>query len=151
MATKMVVKTKIRVNGKDYAGVEEMPPEIRAAYERAIASLSGQPPQPSGVTSVSIGRTATTLTSTITFNGQTYHSADEMPADVRTLYNNVIATVVYESAGAGEAPHLVHSFDGALSGSSIIRPQSVGPRLIVVAVAILVLVFLAFGRFAVSP
>ena len=30
-------KTKIRYNGKDFSSVDELPPEIRAVYERALA------------------------------------------------------------------------------------------------------------------
>ena len=35
MTTNISVKTKIRVNGQDYGSVNDMPPEVRQAYERA--------------------------------------------------------------------------------------------------------------------
>jgi hypothetical protein len=33
----VAVRRQYRVNGKDYASVEAMPPEVRAAFERALA------------------------------------------------------------------------------------------------------------------
>jgi DNA polymerase II small subunit/DNA polymerase delta subunit B len=75
MNIKFNVKTKIRFNGEEYAGVEAMPPEVRQAYERAMSN-------------------AHVYKSTkFTFNGQTYGSVDEMPAEVRSRYEQVKAFV----------------------------------------------------------
>ena len=38
MAIEFTVKSRFIVNGKEYGSVEEMPEEIRAAYEKAITS-----------------------------------------------------------------------------------------------------------------
>lgn len=35
---KMDVKTRIRFNGHDYSGPEELPPEVRVAMEKAMAN-----------------------------------------------------------------------------------------------------------------
>ncbi len=154
MKTSVVVKTNIRINGKDYNRPEDMPPEIRAAYERAMASLGGRSPQLTAGPAASYGDAATPPTSTITFNGQHYGSADEMPADVRALYDDVIATLRHEQAASGApqgttAARTVYQ-DGGPSGSSI-QPRSVAPRLMVVVAVILAFALLAFGRLAISP
>jgi 8-oxo-dGTP diphosphatase len=39
MPLKVTVKTKIRFNGQEYTRVEDMPPQVRQAYERAMATL----------------------------------------------------------------------------------------------------------------
>lgn len=49
MTTNITVKTKIRVNGQEYQSVEDMPADVREAYERALASAAhGQPGPPRG-------------------------------------------------------------------------------------------------------
>ena len=65
---KIDVKTKINYKGQEYSSVEELPPEVRAAYEKAMAT---------GGASVS---------TKIVFNGQEYASLDQMPAAQRKLY-----------------------------------------------------------------
>ena len=39
MAMKVSVKTRIVVNGEEYGSVEELPPEVRAIYEKAMAAV----------------------------------------------------------------------------------------------------------------
>jgi hypothetical protein len=48
---KTTVKRKIRVNGKDYDSVDQLPPELREAYERAVGKAGGLPASPPAVTS----------------------------------------------------------------------------------------------------
>ena len=69
---KIDVKTRIKYQGQEYSSVEELPPEVRAAYERAIAT---------GGASVS---------RKIVFNGQEYASLDQMPAAERQLYEDAL-------------------------------------------------------------
>ena len=72
MNIKFNVKTKIRFNGQEYAGVEAMPPEVRKVYEQAFAT--GQ-----------VHRSTK-----VVFNGHSYASLDEMPAEVRSQYEQVM-------------------------------------------------------------
>jgi hypothetical protein len=65
---KINVKTKIKYKDQEYSSVEELPPEVRAVYEKAMAM---------GGASVS---------TKIVFNGQEYASLDQMPAAQRKLY-----------------------------------------------------------------
>jgi len=71
------LKRKFNVNGKEYNSIEEMPPEIRTAFEKAMA-LHGNQTIPLDT------RT------TINFNGKEYQSIDEMPPDTRKLYEKVL-------------------------------------------------------------
>ncbi len=153
MKTNMVVRTTIRVNGKDYTSPEEMPPEIRAAYEHALASLGGKSSETSA-NFASPQADAKLVASTITFNGETYGSADDMPANVRALYDDVVATLKHEITASKIAEKAATTpadyQDGGPSGSSI-APQSVSPKLMMVAAAILALALLVFGRLVASP
>jgi hypothetical protein len=65
---KINVTTKIKYQGQEYSTVEELPPEVRAAYEKAMAT----------------GRAS--VSTKIVFNGQEYASLDQMPAVQRQLY-----------------------------------------------------------------
>ena len=69
---KINLQTKIKYKGQEYSSVEELPPEVRAAYEKAIAT---------GGASVS---------TKIVFNGQEYASLDQMPAAERQLYEDAL-------------------------------------------------------------
>jgi hypothetical protein len=65
---KINVKTKIKYKGQEYSSVEELPPEVRAAYEQAMATGGAS------------------FNTKIVFNGQEYASLDQMPAAQRQLY-----------------------------------------------------------------
>ena len=72
MNIKFNVKTKIRFNGQEYAGVEAMPAEVRKVYEQALASAQVR------------------RSTKVVFNGNSYASLDEMPAEVRSQYEQVM-------------------------------------------------------------
>src|SRR5207244_2408424 len=65
---KINLKTKIKYKGQEYSSVEELPPEARSAYEKAMATGG------------------TSFSTKIVFNGQEYASLDQMPAVQRQLY-----------------------------------------------------------------
>jgi len=75
---------KIVFNGKEYASADAMPADERQVYERAMASLAG------GSSSSSVGdnRQINVRTKTrLVVNGKEYASLDEMPADLRRVYD----------------------------------------------------------------
>jgi hypothetical protein len=86
------LKRRIIVNGREYSSVEEMPEDLRRAYEQAMANVNSAgnvinpaAPQPK-----------------ITFNGQEYGNVDEMPEDIQRLYNAALMTVdAHGSIGFG--------------------------------------------------
>ena len=86
------IKRRIIVNGREYSSVDEMPDDLRRAYERSMANLSREgdvinPAAPQ---------------QEITFNGKEYGNVDEMPEDLRRLYDAAMMTVeAHGSIGAG--------------------------------------------------
>ena len=83
MGFKLAVRTNVVVNRKRYESVDEMPPEARAAYEKAVGAKGA---------------------SSITFNGETYESAEAMPPEARRLYESILANLPH-----GDALHLAPS------------------------------------------
>jgi len=69
---KVNVKTKIKYKGQEYSSVEELPPEARSAYEKAIAADSA------------------TLSTRIVFNEREYASPEQMPTAERQLYEDAM-------------------------------------------------------------
>jgi hypothetical protein len=86
MGVKITVKKRIVVNGVEYGSPEEMPPDLRAAWERAAA---GQGVHVSGK---------------VTFNGRTYDAPEAMPPEVRKLCEDALAAA--GDAAPGSAPVL---------------------------------------------
>ena len=77
---KINLKTKIKYNGQEYSSVEELPPEARSAYEKAIAAESAA------------------ISTKIVFNGREYASLEQMPAAERQLYEDAMK-LAHDSAG----------------------------------------------------
>src|SRR2546430_16701962 len=69
---KVNLKTKIKYNGQEYSSVEELPPEARSAYEKAIAAESA------------------TINTKIVFNEREYASPEQMPPAERQLYEDAM-------------------------------------------------------------
>lgn len=78
----LITKT-FTVNGKTYSSPEEMPPDVRALYDRAMAMRAG---------AASPG-TKLRFSAKLKFNGKEYDSPDTMPPEVRRLYEDAIAIV----------------------------------------------------------
>jgi hypothetical protein len=98
------IKSKFIVNGREYTSPEEMPDDVRKAYETAKGFRFGAL-HTEGYTQ---------FTSKITFNGQEYENPDAMPPDVRQTYDHVMKSVL-----KGEVPlELIagRKAIGALSG-----------------------------------
>jgi hypothetical protein len=79
--------TKITVNGREYDSIDHMPPDIREIYLQATAALreSGAP-QTSGVIKKNL---LSTVKESFTYNGREYQSRDELPPEVRRLFENI--------------------------------------------------------------
>ena len=74
-------KTNIRFNGREYANADEMPSDVRAAYDRAVDKM---PPLHSGA------RLAAKLNAKIIVNGNEFNNAGEMSVDDRHLYHEAL-------------------------------------------------------------
>ena len=69
----ITLKTKIRYNGQEYSSPAELPPEVRAAYEKALHDPSAKK---------------------FTFiKGRKFASEAEMPADVRKLCDDIMGVI----------------------------------------------------------
>lgn len=91
-------KTNIRFNGREYANADEMPPDVRAAYDRAVDEMA---PLHSGA------RLAAKLNAKIIINGNEFSNAGEMSVDDRHLYHEALEAlfppdIAISAAGAGE-------------------------------------------------
>jgi hypothetical protein len=74
-------KTNIRFNGREYANADEMPVDVRAAYDRTVEEM---PPLHSGA------RLAAKLNAKIIVNGNEFNNAGEMSVDDRHLYHEAL-------------------------------------------------------------
>jgi hypothetical protein len=77
--------TKITVNGREYDSIEQMPPEIRGEYLRAVAAMrEAGVNDPPGVVKKNVLSHSVVQESFI-YNGREYKSRDELPPDARAL------------------------------------------------------------------
>jgi hypothetical protein len=74
----------IQFNGREYAGADDMPVSVRAAYDRAVAE---KPVLHSGA------RLAAKLNAKIIMNGAEFNHAGEMSVDDRHLYHEALEAV----------------------------------------------------------
>jgi len=137
------IKRRIIVDGREYAGVEEMPDDVRHAYEQAMAGAGRE-----GHSITAAGPPAR-----VVFNGREYASLDEMPAEVRTLYNAAMATIDAHGSvefGVGKAHASTRAPVGPAGGVAPQQPSmapiEVGPgavnstlRVVIAAIMILML------------
>ena len=74
-------KTNIRFNGREYANADEMPVDVRAAYDRAVDEIA---------LLHSGARLAAKLNAKIIVNGNEFNNAGEMSVDDRHLYHEAL-------------------------------------------------------------
>ena len=91
-------KTNIRFNGREYANADEMPSDVRAAYDRAVDELGELH---------SGARLAAKLKAKIIVNGNEFNNAGEMSVDDRHLYHEALEAlfppnIAIAAGGAGE-------------------------------------------------
>lgn len=101
MGIKLTVSRRFKINGKEFNSVEEMPPDLRSAFEKALAARNG----PGGKLNFEIQRAR------IVFNGREYKGIDAMPRDVRQAYEKVL-----KAAETGELPPDILAAGGRSAG-----------------------------------
>jgi len=77
-------KTNIRFNGREYANADDMPPDVRAAYDRAVDDT---PPLHSGA------RIAAKLKAKIIVNGNEFNHPGELSVDDRHSLHEALETL----------------------------------------------------------
>ena len=116
--------TRIRFNGQNYKSVDEMPPEVRQAYERMMGMMADK--NGDGVPDLFEGTGGTSLSVTnsrIIFNGQEYGSVDEMPPDARRAFEDAMRRV---DGNADGLPDALQRQDGAPAAFSQVDQISTG-------------------------
>jgi cobalamin biosynthesis Mg chelatase CobN len=161
VSTNITVKTKIRVNGVEYSSVEGMPADVREAYERVLSTLGTAKHKGLVEFSATARDAPGGSNATIVFNGQEFSSVDQMPADVRHLYDGVMATLDAERAAVASGPGPSGPAQSIGRGrtssllvqassvtSDAVRPESTSARLVIagIVIAALLLGSLWFGR-----
>lgn len=91
-------KTNIQFNGREYANADDMPVEVRAAYDRVVDETAELH---------SGARLAAKLNAKIIVNGNEFSNAGEMSVDDRHLYHEALEAlfppdIAMSAAGAGE-------------------------------------------------
>jgi hypothetical protein len=148
MGVTVNIQRKFIVNRKEYASVEEMPPELREAYEKAVRSGAG----------VRIEKPQVSVESKIVFNGREYRSLEAMPEVVRRVYQSVMKSVETGeaspellSAALGDESTMPHENQAIYTSVDLakpIEPTSSMPRWIIAGMVLLGLVFVLYYLFA---
>jgi hypothetical protein len=162
MPTNISVKTTIRVNGQDYGSVNDMPPEIRQAYEEALALMGGAK-HGGFLDKLGTGMRANVQmvpNAKVVFNGQEYGGVEQMPANVRRMYQAVIAAVetgstpaTPETGAAVQAapPNTGNSASFPTFPTASVRLEASNWRPLLIAAAVVLLAWLAFGKLIIAP
>jgi hypothetical protein len=93
-------KTNIRFNGREYANADEMPVDVRAAYDRAIDDT---PPLHSGA------RIAAKLKAKIIVNGNEFNHPGEMSVDDRHSLHEALEALCQLGASVSTTSSADHS------------------------------------------
>jgi hypothetical protein len=112
-------KTNIRFNGREYANADEMPPDIRAAYDRAVDDT---PPLHSGA------RIAAKLKAKIIVNGNEFNHPGELSVDDRHSLHEALEAL-YEL----RAPVSSDFTDAVSTGEARLKPGR--KKFVLVAIA----------------
>jgi len=85
--------SRITFNGQEYASLDDMPAEVRRAYEQVMAAIGDSDRDRTLGILERVGQVniRAAMHTRIIVNGQEYSSVDEMPADVRETYEQMMA------------------------------------------------------------
>jgi hypothetical protein len=99
------VSVKITFNGKEYDGVDAMPPDVRQDYEVLLESLKSTGGEE--ILSLLKGDPARASVKAtfreIVVNGKKYGSLEEMPVEVRRTYEEAVARMTPGAAGGPQS------------------------------------------------
>lgn len=115
---------QIHFNGKVYASMDEMPPEIRRAYEQVMGIFAdrdgnGMPDVVEGLLSANAQYVSLQGNlANIVFNGKVYHSMDELPPEARQRYEEAMGKM---DANRNGIPDFV---EGMMSAGGSAKNQS---------------------------
>jgi hypothetical protein len=81
------ITQKIIFNGREYAGIEEMPADVRRLYEEAMRQAGMLPAGAVGARMA----VSTDVRTRIRYGGREYRSPEQLPAEIRPLYEQAMA------------------------------------------------------------
>ena len=137
--------TRIMIDGRTYDSLEAMPPEVRRAYGELMRQMGPalKDGDGNGIPDVVEGKAGSgrsggvVVENRIVVNGETYRDSDEMPADVRALYQDAMHRARRGSGVAitREGPALSIGFSHgrvppAPPGASSLTPRPIEPSTI---------------------
>lgn len=114
---------KINFNGKIYNSIEEMPPDVRQAYEQVMSVFADQ--NKNGVPDMfenmglNLGHLLNQTQTTIVYEGKTYNSLEALPLEARQQYEQKMAGLDKNQDGMPDM------FEGFLAGATM--PQQPPP------------------------
>ncbi len=154
--------TRIVVNGQEYHGVEEMPPEVRSLYERAMQMAAEQGgtgqgpgagaslPPLSPEAHVTVNRVTTTRKYVV--NGKEYVSLDDLPPELAAQVKQALASAGTEVlAGPATAPQAtrpakqasrIPKFEAPARSRVRVRVSPIRLALWIVAILLIILLYL---------
>ena len=94
------MNNKIIFNGQEYNSPEEMPSDVRQAYDGAMNMLLQRN---SGASSSKVNINVKTNIR-FGYQGQTYNNPDEMPPEVRAAYDKAMEQIDKDMEGKGGQP-----------------------------------------------
>lgn len=115
---------QIIFNGKVYQNVEEMPPQVRQAYGAVMGAFADK--DKNGLPDLL--ENAGTINSqqmSIHFDGNVYHSLEELPPEVRIRYQEAMAKLDRDGNGL---PDFVEHLAGGFAGMSAPSAATVSTR-----------------------
>lgn len=95
------------LNGKEYDGIEAMPPDVRKDYEALLESLKNTGGEDVLSVLKSPGHATIKTTTTvrqIVVNGKSYGSVEEMPAETRRIYEEAMARMAAGTSAEATRP-----------------------------------------------
>ncbi len=150
---------KITVNEKEYHSVDEMPPEIRTAYQQAMAALADSGSSSSRDVAPDSVRTSVTVKERFVVNGREDSSLDEVPPEVRSAIEAAMAKNGPSDALADPqatyvdpAGYTAKELERRLVSSSGVSPSASGaaPRLLLWVLAVLGGILIILGLLEVA-
>ncbi len=106
MNFKINVTKTFKVNSKKYKSAEELPADLKQAYEKALAGNQGNQP---------------IVKSRYVVNGQEYESMEAMPPDVRQVFENAMK-VARDAGNLGSGGAVSHNKTFTITGSGDMTP-----------------------------
>ena len=118
--------SKIIFNGQEYSSVDEMPAAVRRAYERVMGMLADRDGDgvPDAVRE-SDGTFTADVINKIVVNGREYGGLDEMPPDVRRMYEMAMSA---QRDGRSGSTFVVESGEDEIVATGGISWQTGKPR-----------------------